>query len=393
MVSPVVTIPQALSTEWTLDSAAVRNCAPTRLREFIVGPENAVARAVMDGLIETLQTAAADTDASDARAELRDAPNFERFQPLVISGPTGAGKSLFVHTLIRAWQTLRPRDTITLTTGSDFAREYVEAIDRRQINTWRDSMRGSQLLVIDDVLHFAEKNAAQTELVQTIDTIADRGGLTIFLSRSPLERGRHLLSSALVSRLQSGVLVELHAPEFDTRYEILRRFSEQRNVAITPGALRLLAQGLRGHVPELFAAVMTLEAKRETALRATTRRVASSRLNTIDVTEAREYVATIDEAKTPSLRAIANYTARHFTLTVTELKSASRRQAIVQARDVAMFLARQLTAKSLDEIGKFFGGRDHTTVLHGCRKTEQMVKTDSAIRQAVEYVQNALALG
>jgi chromosomal replication initiator protein len=360
------------------------------LAEFIVGPENALARAVMDGLIETLQASSPSCDDSTNHT-----PDFDRFQPLVLSGPTGAGKSLFVHTLIRAWQKLRPRDSIMLTTGVDFAREYVEAIDRRQINSWREMVRGSALLVIDDLPQFAEKNAAQTELVQTIDMIADRGGLTIFLSRVSLERCRDALSPALVGRLHSGVLVDLHAPEFDTRYEILRRFGEQRNVSITPSALRLLAQGLRGNVPELFSAVMTLESRCDLPRRSVSRGDVLSMpasLKTIDTPEARKYVAEIDEAKTPSLRAIANYTARHFTLTVTELKSASRRQAIVQARDVAMFLARQLTSKSLDEIGRFFGGRDHTTVLHGCRKTEQMIKTDQAIRQAVEYVQSALAL-
>lgn len=371
MVSPVVTIPQALASAWRLDSTVARSCAPNRLPEFVVGPENALARATMDGLIAVLQQS----------VEHAAPPEFDAWQPLTLAGPTGVGKSLFVHTLIRAWQALRPSDSITLTTAADFAREYVDAIDRRTINTWRETIRSSQLVVLDDLPQLADKPSAQTEWVHTLDALHERGGLALVQTRTPLDRLRGALSPALLSRLNLGVCVELHAPECDTRQEILRRYCELRGVSIQPAALRQLAQGLRQNVPELFAAVMTLESrsKRQPA--------------TIELAEVRDYVEDVEQLQTPSLRAIAQHTARHFTLTLADLKSASRRQAIVQARDVAMYLARQLTGKSLDEIGQFFGGRDHTTVLHGCRKTEQVIKTDTTIRQAVDVVQSELRLG
>jgi chromosomal replication initiator protein len=154
-----------------------------------------------------------------------------------------------------------------------------------------------------------------------------------------------------------------------------------RQLSLSDSSLRLLARSLPMSVPELSGVLanMTLAAQ--------------SSGNTLDDRFVQGYLARHCAARHPPLRTIAAHTARHFGLRVAELRSGSRRRGVVLARDVAMYLSRQLTSKSLKQIGEHFGGRDHTTVLHGCRKTEALLNTDQATLEAVTTLRQSLASG
>ena len=149
-------------------------------------------------------------------------------------------------------------------------------------------------------------------------------------------------------------------------------------MTLPDGVLELLAERLSGGPRELAAALVQLEG---------TARLAGE---SISLTQVRRWAAVRTKPHAPQVKEIAAATARQFRLRLSELRSPSRRQAVVTARGVAMHLARQLTGDSLEEIGKFFGGRDHTTVLHGCRRTEERLKSDPTVIQAVQAVRETL---
>ena len=164
----------------------------------------------------------------------------------------------------------------------------------------------------------------------------------------------------------------LALPGPDTRLAILERWSNLREVQMAESILKLLAEGLAGTVPELLGAMLQLEVP------------AREEGRPIDARQIREFLSQRDSTLRPKLRDIAALTARHFTLRLGDLRGSSRRRPVVTARDVAIYLCRQLTRESLSRIGEYFGGRDHTTVLHACRKTEELLQADPAIRQAID---------
>ena len=179
------------------------------------------------------------------------------------------------------------------------------------------------------------------------------------------------LSSTLRSRLTGGLVVPLAAAGFEARCEILRRLAHRRHLNLTAEAVELLAGEFRGTVPDLAGAVARLEM------------AARLQARPVNVADVRGLIRQRGQGPAPRVSDIAQVTARHFSLKLSDLRSPSRRQAVVKARGVAMYLARQMTGESLGEIGRYFGGRDHTTVLHGCRKTEGLLKSEPAIHQAV----------
>jgi chromosomal replication initiator protein len=159
---------------------------------------------------------------------------------------------------------------------------------------------------------------------------------------------------------------------------LVKRLAAARGIALPLPALEQLAEAVRDSVPALLSAMLQLDLD------------ARAGKQDFEPRRIRKLVAQRKSDRMPSLRSIATLTAKHYGLTVADLKSPVRRQALVAGRGVAMYLARQLTDKSLEEIGDFFGGRDHTTVMHSCRRTERLVAVDRETRLAVTELKRTL---
>jgi chromosomal replication initiator protein len=172
--------------------------------------------------------------------------------------------------------------------------------------------------------------------------------------------------------------VPLSLPGPAARRAILEKLAAARGLSLSRRALRGLADALATSVPVLVSALLELD------LKARVEGVA------IDHRRVRAFLDDRESAKMPALGEIARLTARYFGFSVADLKSPNRRQPLVAGRGVAMYLARQLTRKSFEEIGAYFGGRDHTTVLHGCRRTEQLLGHDRSTRQAVNELKRLM---
>lgn len=318
------------------------------LREFIAGVENRHLRVAADAFVARNQ----------------------QFNPLVLVGPSGSGKTLLARGLIRQWKTRNPELKSIATTGADFARAFASAVDDDAMDDFHERFREVELLFIDDVGQLAGKDAAQRELAATIDRLLSFNS-QILMTLHSLPVAAQALSAPLASRLSSGLVATHAPPAYDTRREILKQLAATHKIALADDCLNALAEGLEVSVPQLNAAVLQLIARSESAGRS------------IDKVMTQEYLAEQAAARQPSLRNIAVRVSRYFDLKMSELKSPTRRQAVVQARGIAMYLARELTGKSLEQVGRHFGGRDHTTVLHAYRKTASLLERDPSIRQTV----------
>ncbi len=315
---------------------------------FIVGPENRLVEAAI-GSLSAGQPGA--------------------YNPLVFFGPAGTGKSHLARGVAQLWKTEFGR-SVYYTTGDDFFRDLNDAQDTQTVEEFRRRCRLVDLFVLEHLERLAERQGAQEELLGTIDSLLAAGNqLLITVSVAPQELSALLPS--LGARLVGGLVVPLLLPGVEARAEILRTVAQVRRVEVPQGVVRILAEGLRVSALELQGVVKHFETAERVEGRA------------IDCDMAREYVRRHRDQRPPEMRRIAALAARHFSLRVAELRSPSRRQGVVKARGVAMHLARLLTYESLENIGQYFGGRDHTTVLHACRKIEQSLTTDPTIHEAV----------
>ena len=254
-------------------------------------------------------------------------------------------------------------------TGSEFAGGYADALSSHSVSRWREAFRSPALAVIDDVGDLVEKQPAQIELLHTIDAVVETGNQVLVTAHTVPSRIPRLLS-ALASRLTAGLVVAVPLPGPRGRLAMLLRMAADRDISMDDAALHLLARALPVTIPELSGALHEITAGcvgRQTVTQAMVAAYLRSRPTTGQTT----------------LRAIAARTARQFALAVADLRGPSRRQNVVTARAVAVYLARQLTSQSLAAVGRYFGGRDHTTVLHGCRRAEELMAEETGVRQTV----------
>jgi chromosomal replication initiator protein len=320
---------------------------------FLAGPENRLAVVAVESLL--------DDTASD-------------YAPIVLVGPSGTGKTHLARGICDAWRDRFPQRRAVYVTAADFAHELDDSIKAQAIDDFHRRYRQASLVVFEDVQHLASKRMDQDELLYTLDAVLCSGGRFVATASTTPEQIR-TLSPALKSRLVSGLVVPLAPPGPQVRLTLIRELAVLGGLELSGRVARLLAKRLATTVPELLGALVQLE------------RQAERRGRAIALDDAARFLAGRSRAQAPPFKDIAAATARHFRLRASDLRSRSQRSTVVRARAVAMYLARSLTRQSLGQIGDYFGHRDHTTVLHGCRKVEQLIKTDPDVREAVGQLQ------
>lgn len=329
---------------------------PLALAEFLAGPENhladAAVRAVLDEVIG-------------------------KYNPLLFCGPSGTGKSHLALGLAHVWRVRRGRRGVETIAAADFARELGDAIAAQATEDFRTKYREAALLVIEDVGQLAGRDAAQEELLHTFDALLANGGRLIATAVGAPHGFRDFLPT-LASRLESGLVVPLHLPGREVRREVLDRLAALCAVSAPGAVLELLAAELDAPVPELLGALLQLHAP------------AQMEGEPIGLAQARRWLGDRNGTRRPAIREIAMAVSKQFGVRLPVLRGPLRQRGVVVARDAAIYLAREISALSFVEIGRYFGGRDHTTVLHGYRKMQQLLSTDAALRQTVETVQKAL---
>jgi chromosomal replication initiator protein len=306
------------------------------------------------------------------------------YNPVVVYGPAGIGKSTFIHMLSQL-RTRTANDTL-VTTGSDFSRTFGRATQQDALDTFRTRLRRLSVLVIDQAHDLADKTPSQQELARTIDAIVRRGGLVLAaLRQSPVETPG--LIPSLASRLAAGLCFQLHPPRRDTQRQLIAHFATQLRVALSPSESEHLLSLLNTSQGTVLTPALIRNAI------VTVSKLASEQRSEIDQALITNAVRLQLQSNQPKPTDIVVATARYCRLPAAELRGPSRRADLVRARSLAMYLIRNLTGASLQEVGRLLGNRDHTTVMHALKKIETLSQSDPETKQALTELVNSLSGG
>ncbi len=292
-----------------------------------------------------------------------------RINPLYIHAQTGQGKTHLLHAIGHQFQQLNPSANIVYMSAERFMFDFVTAMRARDTMAFKLRLRSVDLLMIDDVQFIAGKESTQEEFLHTVDELMTNGKrLAISADRSP-----HALDGVegrILSRLTQGLVTDIQSPEYSLRRAILAaKVAAFGNIKINDDVIDLLAARIATNVRELEGALNRLAAYAALGNRPITVEFAEDVLG--EMFRASRKRITIDE--------IQKRVSEHFHIRHAEMVSARRAREVARPRQIAMYLAKQLTPRSLPEIGRRFGGRDHTTVIHAVRQIEKLRASDSEI--------------
>jgi chromosomal replication initiator protein len=301
----------------------------------------------------------------------------QAYNPLFVYGPPGVGKTHLLHSIGNYVLAYGAGLTVHYTTVETFTNHFLAALHRGDMDRFKGRYRHSDVLLIDDIQFLASKARTEEEFFHTFDALHDMGSQLV-LTSDRLPRDLHALEDRLRERFEAGLVTAIAPPDVPTRLTVLRKRAQHDGIALADDAvLPLLAERVPDNVRALEGALIRVVAFASLTARPLTRDLAAQVLDelyppTMQAGESRLTVEAIQEA-----------TAVAFGLTRDELLSEGRAARLTWPRQVAMYLAREHTPETLPAIGARFGGRNHTTVLHACRRTAQRIATDP---EALEMV-------
>jgi chromosomal replication initiator protein len=298
-------------------------------------------------------------------------PGAANYNPLMLYGGTGLGKTHILHALGNAIQAANPNARIMYVRSEDFVSHMMKALrgegpgNNNAMEQFKTMYRGLDCLLIDDIQFFAGKERSQEEFFHTFNTLYDsRQQVVMTCDRFPKELER--FEQRLQSRFGWGLSVAVEPPDFETRVEILLSKAQSAKMALSEPVAELIAKRMRSNVRELEGALNTLNARAHFSGATITLDFAQETLRDLFSVQDRSV----------SVSSIQKATAEYARVSLSDMLSAKRTRSIARARQLAMALTKELTTMSLKEIGEAFGGRDHTTVLHACRLMEELKKTE-----------------
>ncbi len=306
------------------------------------------------------------------------------FNPLFLYGGVGLGKTHLMHAIAHELTTRRPDLNVLYLSAEQFMYRFVQALRERRMMDFKELFRSVDVLMVDDVQFIAGKDSTQEEFFHTFNALVDQNRqIVISGDRAPGEIKD--LENRIKSRLQCGLVVDLHPTDYELRLGILQsKVVTQREqyptLALADGVLEFLAHRISTNVRVLEGALTRLFAFASLVGREITLELAQDCL--ADILRASERKISIEE--------IQKQVARHYNIRLAEMVGPKRVRNFARPRQVAMYLCKQLTSRSLPEIGRHFGGRDHTTVMHGVRRIEELRAQDAQIEEDLELLRRQL---
>ena len=306
------------------------------------------------------------------------------FNPLFLYGGVGLGKTHLMHAIAWELQERRPDLNVVYLSAEQFMYRFVQALRDRKMMDFKQLFRSVDVLMVDDVQFIAGKDSTQEEFFHTFNALVDQNKqIIISADRAPGEIKD--LEDRIKSRLQCGLVVDLHPTDYELRLGILQtkvdQYREQYpGLELTDGVLEFLALRISTNVRVLEGALTRLFAFASLVGREITMELTQDCLS--DVLRASERKITIEE--------IQRRVAEHYNIRLSDMIGPKRVRTLARPRQVAMYLSKQLTSRSLPEIGRRFGGRDHTTVMHGVKRIEELRIQDGQIAEDLELLRRAL---
>ena len=317
--------------------------------------------------------------AQAASKAVADAPA-KTYNPLFLYGGVGLGKTHLMQAIGQAMLAKKKNLKVMYISSERFTNEFIDAIQHSTLVKFRKKYRLADVLLIDDIQFLAGKDRSQEEFFHTFNVLFD-GHKQIVLSSDRPPSEIQNLEQRLVSRFEWGLTAELQPPDIETRHAILRKKAEAMQIKLAPEIYDFLAKRIRTNVRRLEGALMRVASFASLSGQALTQEKVEHLLKDILQEEARRTV-TIDQ--------IQRKVAEHYDVRLADMTSKRRPANIAFPRQVAMYLARELTKSSLNEIGDAFGGRDHGTVLHAHRLVKQRMKDEEKTRQVVSLLDSEL---
>ena len=301
------------------------------------------------------------------------------YNPFFIYGGVGLGKTHLLNSIgnfVMQKGDLR----IAYVTTEQFTNEVINSIRYDKMMELRRRYRNVDMLLIDDIQFLAGKERTQEEFFHTFNTLYEaRKQIVLSSDRFPKEMPS--MEERLRSRFEWGLIADLQPPDIETRIAILRKKSEEEGITIGDDVVHLLAEGLKSNIRELEGALIRLGAYCTLTGQAITTDMVKTVLR--DLLGSKKKVITSED--------VQDVVARRFQVKVSELKSKRRTKTVVHPRQIAMYLSRELTDASFPEIGREFGGKDHTTIIHACRQIEKAMEKDSSLRTRVESLKDEIS--
>jgi chromosomal replication initiator protein len=301
------------------------------------------------------------------------------FNPLFLYGGVGLGKTHLMHAI--AWHIRKksPERRVIYLSAEKFMYQFVRALRDKNTMAFKEQFRSVDVLMIDDVQFISGKDSTQEEFFHTFNALVDQNRqVVISADKSPSDLEG--MEERMKSRLGWGLVADIHPTTYELRLGILQAKAERMKIETPPKVMEFLAHKITSNVRELEGALNRIMAHSQLVGRPITLETTQEVLH--DLLRANDRRVTIEE--------IQKRVAEHFNIKVSDMHSARRSRAVARPRQVAMYLAKQLTPRSLPEIGRKFGGRDHTTVMHAVRKVEELRTADSSFAEDVELLRRML---
>jgi chromosomal replication initiator protein len=306
------------------------------------------------------------------------------FNPLFLYGGVGLGKTHLMHAIAHELKERSPNLNVLYLSAEQFMYRFITALRDRKMMDFKQMFRSVDVLMVDDVQFIAGKDSTQEEFFHTFNALVD-GQKQIIISADRAPGEIKDLEERIKSRLQCGLVVDLHPTDYELRLGILQSkvhvyAAQYPELQIAPGVLEFLAHRISTNVRVLEGALTRLFAFASLVGREITLELTQDCLS--DVLKASDRKVTVEE--------IQRKVSEHYNIRLSDMIGPKRLRSYARPRQIAMYLAKQMTSRSLPEIGRRFGGRDHTTVMHGVKRIEELMAKDSQIADDLELLRRAL---
>lgn len=314
-----------------------------------------------------------------AALAVAEAPS-RAYNPLFIYGGVGLGKTHLLHAVGQHILARNNNLRITYITTEKFTNELIDALKLNETLKFREKYRNVDVLLIDDIQFLAGKERTQEEFFHTFNTLYEASRQIVISSDRP-PKEIPTLEERLRSRFEWGLITDIHPPDLETRVAILRKKAQIENINIPDETLLYIADKIQSNIRELEGALV-----RTVAFAALT----NSPLTPETAATILKDVFKITRPRTVTVDMIQEAVARYYNIKPDDLKTKKRTRAVVYPRQIAMYLTRELTDLSLPKIGEYFGGRDHTTVLHACEKITTELQSDLTLQGIITEITNKI---
>ena len=303
------------------------------------------------------------------------------YNPLFLYGGVGLGKTHLLHAIAHYALEENPRLKVSYLSSEKFTNKYIDAIQNNELAKFRRTYRKTDILLIDDIQFLAGKERIQEEFFHTFNALHEAHKQIVMTCDQPANEIKNL-EQRLVSRFEWGLVTDMQPPDYETRLAILRKKAASIDVQVPEDVVALLAKRIRSNIRRLEGALIRVSSYQSLTGKPMTSSDVEGLLKDLFHEEGRTVIS-IDQ--------IQKRVAEHYDIRLADMTSRRRPENIAFPRQVAMFLSRELTGKSLNSIGEAFGGRDHGTVLHACRLVRDRMEVDMDVRQAVRYLEGQIS--